>query len=489
MNDEQCLQRSPYDIVVGEQKPKSGEGYYHKYGGLGIKRRLKRSPLKILLKDRSFLMPFKVEDNSSSTVFSGLSKNGTGLTITRSVSDTDSSSCKTSDPQYVSSLEQLKIVNPGTVDPTPWPQQALSNCKQASHSESYLGGISYQIYSRGSLDSHAETLLNDAIKASKPLFIISWQASERQRVDLDEDIESILHNPLLIEAAESLFLPIACIGDNSTLPMTNTLANMSNYVSIHEPLHNGSCVRVMTNSISRSRPAGTVSVKRELSVGSIALSMAEALRYLDRPVPIYLQLLQKQYIQRTIISDRMFSSKRDAYFSLSNFELGEAFFAGLDGVISIQSGRINGLKTIRISYDSTRISFSHLVHEAICNKMVHKIYYTTTDERVAIFTKWDACAHFQICKMSNFVEDCDSKHALRNTVLGFVPLSSIQSSLVNKLIFEDHFNEAMHLLSPRQGLILRKILQPNTQSIIPVAVDIPIHISWATLSQSGFFDQ
>ena len=489
MQDKQCLQRSPYQIFLGDQKLDSAEGYQHIYGGLKLKRRFKRLQLKRRTKERSLLMPFPVEDNTLSTVSSGFSRNCTGQTVTHSMSETDS--CKTSDPQHVSSLELLRTVTPGKVDFTPWPQQFLANCKQTAHSEAHLGGISYQICYRGSLESHSERLLNVAMKASKPLFIVRCYNSDRQRLNLDADIESVLHNPLLIEAAESLFLPIACIGDdNLTLPMTEMLARRSNFISIQEPLKNGPCIRIMTNSISRSRPAGTVSVKRELSVSSVALSMAEALRYLGRPVPTYLQLLSKQNIQRTMIHDRIYSSKRNLYFSLNDFELGEAFFAGFDGVISIKSGRINGIKTIRISYDSTRISFSHLVYEAIHNKMAHRIYYATTDERVAIFTKSsDACVHFQTCKLLNFVEDCDSKHALRKTVLRFVPLSSIQSSLVNKLIFEDHFNEAMHLLSPRQGLILRTILQSNTQSIIPDAVDIHINISWSKLSNLGFFDK
>ena len=187
MQDKQCLQRSPYQIFLGDQKLDSAEGYQHIYGGLKLKRRFKRLQLKRRTKERSLLMPFPVEDNTLSTVSSGFSRNCTGQTVTRSMSETDS--CKTSDPQYVSSLELLRTVTPGNVDFTPWPQQFLANCKQTSHSEAHLGGISYQICCRGSLESHSERLLNVAMKASKPLFIVSCYNSERQQLDLDADIE------------------------------------------------------------------------------------------------------------------------------------------------------------------------------------------------------------------------------------------------------------------------------------------------------------
>jgi hypothetical protein len=76
----------------------------------------------------------------------------------------------------------------------------------------------------------------------------------------------------------------------------------------------------------------------------------------------------------------------------------------------------------------------------------------------------------------------DPKHALRKTILRFVPLTELQSARANRLCDMGAFNEAVHLLSPRQGQILMRSLQNSKKEDL---TDVPIVSAWKSVSDGA----
>ena len=76
-----------------------------------------------------------------------------------------------------------------------------------------------------------------------------------------------------------------------------------------------------------------------------------------------------------------------------------------------------------------------------------------------------------------FMAVYDTKAALRKTEMRYIPLTELQATRANRLIHNGCFNEATHLLSPRQGKILMKAYTNVSKRTIET-VNMPIHEAW-----------
>jgi hypothetical protein len=210
--------------------------------------------------------------------------------------------------------------------------------------------------------------------------------------------------------------------------------------------------------------------------------MIRALEAGLRPVPRYLQIVSEEESGR--IETAAFGVADDQDKS-DDPARGEAEFPALSGVISTRSGMIDGCRVVEVSYDGQRLSFGCLVHFALKRKAGGVVYYRTNDERVAaqveIERVRDSASTRQYSGMIQL--DCDPKPALRRTPLRFVPLTGVQAARANRFARLGRFDEAVHLLSPRQGLILMKTMQKTTQKNLHDVIDVPILPAWISVCE------
>jgi hypothetical protein len=270
----------------------------------------------------------------------------------------------------------------------------------------------------------------------------------------------IFSHPLVIEAAESLFVTVRMY-----------------------PGAPAKSVRVLDQN-GNDVVAGIDG--NHVSVGNIVSLMTCALKALQIVVPTYLLLLdQEEKGKARQSSDGTVQQIcRLAVFGMSESHVGEVELGGQEGVLSTRTGYLGRQRVVQVSYDSTQVSYGSLLRFALNCLMVDAIYYSSNDERIAarveVQRKQGKC---QILQLSgNILADFDSKHFLRQTVLRYVPLTDLQGMLANRLVAMGALNEATRLLSPRQGVIMMKSMYSLRQRVFDEVVDVPIELAWRCAS-------
>lgn len=225
----------------------------------------------------------------------------------------------------------------------------------------------------------------------------------------------------------------------------------------------------------------------ELSTSSIMMAFVEAVVANQQVLPKYFAELAEETLGQISIDD----SKRRAWFGFVDVEAAEVEFQYLDGVHSTMRGRLLDREetVIEVLYDSKQTSFGALVHFALSELShgVTTVFCQSNDERMAARVELVKHADADtICFLvieyvgcSAFVPSHDLT-ALQQTPMRFVPLTDLQAMAANRLIRDGLFNEATHLLSPRQGQILMEATRKGAKNFHDV-VGFPILEAWISL--------
>ena len=325
--------------------------------------------------------------------------------------------------------------------------------------EEEVGGIRYQF-------ACLEDALMEARTSQKPVLCIEVHIPGNVTIGRE-----VLSHPLIVEAAETLFVPVQC-----------RQANVSINVAGQIPY---TTVRLLDDSgVDLVKP---IKGKR-ISVASVASAMIEAMNACDLTVrvPTYLTLLNEEHSGRRWEgpTNCLHRTDRQAVFGMTCPRQGEVMFARLNGVLSTRAGYYQGNHVVQVTYDTTRLSYCSLVQHVLQAYPMATIFYTSNEERIVGVIQRQRhnavradIAEFQETIMNKSV---DPKHFLRTTMLRFVPLTDLQSTRANMHVSLGAFNEAMHLLSPRQGQILMRAIQnPNKRKEV---VDVPIISAWRSIS-------
>ena len=276
----------------------------------------------------------------------------------------------------------------------------------------------------------------------------------------------VCSHPLAIEAAESLFFTVLRQPESSK--------------------ENGALratVRVLDkygNDVVAEIGGKYLSVERLVSL------MICGLKALRIEIPTYLLLLEQEEKGKVrCLSDVTVQVVcRQIVFGVSESKVGEVEFGGHDGVLATRTGYLGRQQVVQVTYDSTKVSYGSLARLALHKKLVGVIYYAHNDERIA--------AHIEVKRMEGatdvvqlsgtILKDLDSKHFLRKTVLRYVPLTDLQATMANRFVAMGAFNEATHLLSPRQGVMMMKTMNSAQGRVLNEAVDVPIEQAWTTVA-------
>jgi hypothetical protein len=228
--------------------------------------------------------------------------------------------------------------------------------------------------------------------------------------------QAVLSHPLLVEAAETEFVPLA---------IYNNLGGHDRDIleKYNEPTWNNPVVRVVDQLGNPIAPR----LNGDYEKHGLAKTMIAALSKAKRPIPAYLSLLEEELRPDT---DR-------AVFGMYCFWTGEACLGDVDGVVGTRTGYANGREVVEVVFDPNRITRTRLFEIA----------------------KQRNCGEIETVASIRSSEK-DDKYQLRHTAWAFVPMTDLQASRANSLIGRGRDPSA--LFSPRQRAIFQAATQrPN----------------------------
>jgi hypothetical protein len=282
----------------------------------------------------------------------------------------------------------------------------------------------------------------------------------------------IFSHPLIVEAADSLFTTVFNKGENYSCSASRSASGKSRRtrVGFFDELGNEIVPSLSADLLTRA---------------GMAEAMIATLEACEQPVPKYLKILYDEERGRinTGPVGLPVSCYYRAVFGMNDSTLGEVEFAGLDGVISTRAGFLACQKIVQVIYDPVRLSFGAVINYALKRKVGDIIYYQTNDERMVAMMQIQRLK--ENSKLTEFLGtiqlDYDPKRALRKSPLRYVPLTDLQATRANRLVHLDRFDEAMHLLSPRQGLIFMQARKTTAQKFFKDVIDVPILPAWMSV--------
>ncbi len=217
-----------------------------------------------------------------------------------------------------------------------------------------------------------------------------------------------LSNPLLVEAIESEFVPLA-IHNNRPGEDATVLALFG------EPAWNNPVMRFL------DAQGRDVVPRRDGLYGTheIAARLLAVLVAAKRPVPQYLRL----------VSDELNHGVATVTLGTHCFWEGEASLGGIDGVTRTRAVLAEGGEAVEVTYDPARVAPSALA--------------TAAQGRVLGAGR------------TTSAPDADQKRHLRFSTLRYVPLTPVQAARINAALAAG--TEATKWLSPRQRLIAAQV--------------------------------
>jgi len=150
---------------------------------------------------------------------------------------------------------------------------------------------------------------------------------------------NVLSHPLMVEAIEDLFIPLAIFNNKSG--KDREILNKYN-----EPTWNNPVVRIINSE-------GVNVVKRignDYSALTLCRSMKEALKSNGKKIPKYLDLLEQELLSKGT------GAVKEKYYKMYCFWTGEKQLGKLPSVASTQSGFIKHNEVVKVLYDSNEIS-------------------------------------------------------------------------------------------------------------------------------------
>jgi hypothetical protein len=256
--------------------------------------------------------------------------------------------------------------------------------------------------------------------------------------------DTVLRHPLIVEAAEDLFVPVA-IFNNAEGPDKRVLE------SFNEPAWNNPVVRIIDARRTDLAPR----VDGDYTTRGVVLAMAGALRKTGRPVPGYLALLEE---------DARAKEPEKACFAMHCFWEGEAKLGAIEGVVRTRTAMLDGAEVVEVSFDPSRLDFAALVKKAKEMSCASAVY-CTDPARVhgARTIVGDAAKALAQAPRPSTKDD---KYQIRATAFAALPMTEAQASRVNAAVGEGR--DPTPYLSPRQCALLDRLsrLDPSRRSIL-----------------------
>ncbi len=224
---------------------------------------------------------------------------------------------------------------------------------------------------------------------------------------------NVLSHPLIVEAIEELFVPLA-IHNNKSGKDKKILE------SFGEPSWNNPVVRI----IDTDRNALTPRINGKYDQKSLVKGMVEALENAKRPVPRYLQLLKEHLFANAETMEK-------ATFGMYCFWSGEAKLGSIPGVVDSEPGFMGGSEVVSVSFNPEIISYEELLETAKKKKAFDSVFTYSGNQKNTAKTLINPSL---IKNAKSFRADGQPKYYLLHSPYRLVPMLPNQASRVNTAV-------------------------------------------------------
>ena len=264
-----------------------------------------------------------------------------------------------------------------------------------------------------------------AAEKDKPIFILFQEVpgcSTCRNYGKD-----VLSNPLIVEAIEDLFVPLA-IHNNKQGHDAEILQKFN------EPSWNNPVVRIFSADCNELIPR----VAREYSASQLVSAMIDALGKDKREIPGYLMLVQEELaIQK--------AGLQETYFSMFCYWSGEKNIAKQAGVAYTEAGFMDGKEVVKVLYAPDVISYEDLLERASSAQCASSSY--SNDKKELQVSKKVLGTGKQHATKA-YRKAHDDKYYLNRSNLKNLELTDLQKSRINSMLGEGL--DPTDLVSPRQ---------------------------------------
>jgi hypothetical protein len=275
--------------------------------------------------------------------------------------------------------------------------------------------------------------------------------------------QSVLRHPLVVEAAEDLFVPVAIFNNQEG-------ADKRALELFQEAAWNNPVVRI----VDAQRRALAPRVNGDYSPAGLTGAMLAALKASNTTAPGYLKLYDAEASAQTDARARTIT------FAMFCFWEGEAKLGGVEGVLSTRTGFVDGHEVVEVRYDPASASESSLVNLATSMECASTVYCEGEEQRARVARIVGGSAKVLRSKLTPSTKD--DKYQMRHTEYARVPMTPAQASRVNAAVGRGQ--DPSPWLSPRQIELARAIRQ-NPTAPWPEALSAPnLVAAWEAAQQT-----
>lgn len=266
--------------------------------------------------------------------------------------------------------------------------------------------------------------------------------------------QQVLSHPLIVEAIESYFVPLA-IFNNKRGDDAKVLA------AYKEPAWNNPVVRIVRANGQDliERVNGNYTPLRVVQAINQAIDLSGQIQ------PEWLRLLEQELRAETTGTEK-------ADFAMYCFWTGEKQLGQIDGVVSTKAGFMGGHEVVEVEYDPLVVSFDNLLATAQKQQCASEVF-TTTTKQTALAKK--VVGAQKVSSQKSFRPDHQPKYYLSHTHLKYVPMTPLQAARVNAAI--GHRAAFAKYLSPRQ-LQMASYIEQHPGGKWENCIDEPVGKYW-----------
>ncbi|GJM36516.1 MAG: hypothetical protein DHS20C18_55170 [Saprospiraceae bacterium] len=239
--------------------------------------------------------------------------------------------------------------------------------------------------------------------------------------------QQVLSHPLLVEAIETLFVPLAIHNNKQGAD-----AKVLKYYG--EPAWNNPVVRI----VGADRQDLIPRLNGNYSRLGLVEAMIFALQRAEQDIPAYLELLREEWQAAHLGTET-------ATLSMYCFWTGEKTYGQLDGVVRTQAGFMHGREVVEVEYNPTVVSLESLIEKGKAASCADQVFVANVDQKNKAAKAID---QNKIKTSSSFRPDSEPKYYLSKTHYQYVPMTELQAARANALVGQGK--------SPEQVLSIRQ---------------------------------
>lgn len=238
---------------------------------------------------------------------------------------------------------------------------------------------------------------------------------------------NVLSHPLIVEAIETLFVPLAIYNNKGG-------ADAKVLKAYKEPTWNNPVVRIVNDKEYELVPR----LGNNYSAQGLVNNMLKALDYNNQVAPAYLEIL----------GEELSATKKGietATVAMSCYWSGEGKLGQIDGIVGTQAGFMGGKEVVKIAYNPEILPYDDLIQKAQKSQCANHVY---TENKVQQNAAQSILSSNKVSSKKQFRLAHDPKYYLSRTHYQYVPMTPLQATRANSLVGNRKSPDA--ILSPRQ---------------------------------------